>query len=209
MRTLIFAAVALLVAGQALAEERPIELDASAGHEKVEANCGVCHSLDYIPMNSPFLEGKWDAVVTKMIRVMGAPISDTDAKEIAEYLKAHYGKPEAAKPPEPAKQTAEDICKREQEKLVQLRARPVRAEVVAFVRELQCRALRPQALRLSESVSGGGPQTGDDSSCKREEAILIHLRAQPVRVDVENFAHALQCFALRAQAERLLESVGD
>lgn len=142
----------MLVAGQAVAEERLIELEASAGLDKVEANCGICHSLDYIQMNARFLEpAKWDAEVTKMIRVMGAPINEADAKAIAEYLKAHYG----AKPPEPlvpAQQGAEESCKREQEQLVKLRAKPVRVDVENFARGLQCGALRSQAVRLLESV---------------------------------------------------------
>ena len=62
------------------------------GLEKVEANCAGCHSLDYIVMNSPFPNAAlWDAEVTKMIRAFGAPISDEDAKVIAEYLKKNYG----------------------------------------------------------------------------------------------------------------------
>jgi len=92
MRALICIFAAMLVASHASAEEKPIELKTGAGLDKVQANCGTCHSLDYIQMNSPFLDaGKWDAVVKKMIRVMGAPIDEVDAKEIAEYLKSNYG----------------------------------------------------------------------------------------------------------------------
>ena len=77
----------------AAADELPIELKPGSGLDKVQSNCGTCHSLDYIPMNSPFLEAaKWDAEVAKMIRVMGAPINDADAKAIADYLKQNYGK---------------------------------------------------------------------------------------------------------------------
>ena len=35
--------------------------------------------------------GQWDATVTKMIKAFGAPIDETDAKTIAEYLKKNYG----------------------------------------------------------------------------------------------------------------------
>jgi hypothetical protein len=42
------------------------------GSDKVETYFQVCHSLAYIPMNSPFLKAQgWDAEVTKMINVMG------------------------------------------------------------------------------------------------------------------------------------------
>jgi len=43
-------------------------------------------------MNSPFLNAAgWTAEVTKMIKVMGAPIGDADAKAIADYLTKNYG----------------------------------------------------------------------------------------------------------------------
>ncbi len=76
----------------ALAAEEPVQLKRAAGVDKVETNCAVCHSLDYIEMNSPFLNGAgWDAEVTKMINAFGAPINPADAKIIGDYLKANYG----------------------------------------------------------------------------------------------------------------------
>ena len=92
MRNLMVALFAALAATPAFAAEKQVELKRALGVEKVEVNCAACHSLDYIPMNSPFLTPeKWDAEVTKMIRAMGAPIDDADAKVIADYLKANYG----------------------------------------------------------------------------------------------------------------------
>jgi mono/diheme cytochrome c family protein len=89
------AAVALLVAGVALpaaAEEQPIELKKADGLDTVTANCSGCHSLDYIYMNSPFPNAAmWDAEVAKMIKAFGAPITEADAKVIADYLKKNYG----------------------------------------------------------------------------------------------------------------------
>jgi len=82
-----------LTAGVAIAGEDAIELKAAPGRELVQANCVACHSLDYIPMNSPFLDRKgWEGSVNKMIKVMGAPITEADAKSIADYLAANYGK---------------------------------------------------------------------------------------------------------------------
>jgi mono/diheme cytochrome c family protein len=92
MRTLAIALLAALMAAPAAAQEKPITLKKGAGLDVVEANCGACHSLDYIQMNSPFLtSAQWDASVTKMIKVFGAPISDADARTIGDYLKANYG----------------------------------------------------------------------------------------------------------------------
>ena len=69
-----------------------IKLKPGPGLDKVEANCAACHSLAYIPMNSPFLNAAgWDAAVTKMIKAFGAPIDEADAKAIAEYLAKNYG----------------------------------------------------------------------------------------------------------------------
>ena len=83
----------LLVAGPLMAGEGSIRLKDGEGRQLVEANCVMCHSLDYIPMNSPILDRKgWEASVNKMIKVMGAPVSEADAKSIVEYLSAQYGK---------------------------------------------------------------------------------------------------------------------
>jgi mono/diheme cytochrome c family protein len=81
-----------LVASQALAQEKPVELKKAPGVEAVQGNCSGCHSLDYIIMNSPFpTAAVWDAEVTKMIRAFGAPIDEATAKQIADYLKKNYG----------------------------------------------------------------------------------------------------------------------
>ena len=92
MRTIALAIAAALIAGSALAAEQEIKLKQGAGLDKVEANCQACHTLAYIPMNSPYLNAAgWDAEVTKMIKAYGAPIEDADAKAIKDYLSANYG----------------------------------------------------------------------------------------------------------------------
>ena len=92
MRIKLVAVFATLLATPAIADEQPIALKQAPGLDKVESNCAACHSLDYIEMNSPFLNGAgWDAEVTKMIKAFGAPIPDADAKAIRDYLKANYG----------------------------------------------------------------------------------------------------------------------
>ena len=92
MRALILALTAAALAVPAIAQEKPVELKKAPGLDKVEANCSGCHSLDYIPMNSAFPNAAlWDAEVGKMIKAFGAPISEADAKVIADYLKKNYG----------------------------------------------------------------------------------------------------------------------
>jgi sulfite dehydrogenase (cytochrome) subunit B len=91
--TAVLAVIFLFAGAAAIADEMPVDLKAGSGADKVEGHCGACHSLDYILMNAPFLDAAgWDAEVNKMISAYGAPISAADAKTIADYLKANYGK---------------------------------------------------------------------------------------------------------------------
>ena len=56
-------------------------------------NCTGCHSADYIatqPRGPKFKTDFWRAEVTKMIKVYGAPIPDTDVPKIVEYLATTY-----------------------------------------------------------------------------------------------------------------------
>lgn len=83
----------LLPLTAAAADEDQIRLKEGAGRELVESNCAVCHSLDYIQTNSPFLDRKgWEATLSKMVNAMGAPIPKEDVPMIVEYLNQYYGK---------------------------------------------------------------------------------------------------------------------
>jgi mono/diheme cytochrome c family protein len=89
---LLAAAIAALVP-RAQADEDTIKLKPGDGLEAVEDNCAACHSLDYIPMNSAFLDQKgWTGEVTKMVKAFGAPIEAADQQKIIAYLSAHYAK---------------------------------------------------------------------------------------------------------------------
>jgi mono/diheme cytochrome c family protein len=90
-RIAIPAAALTLLASASAAQE--VELRAAPGRELVASRCAVCHSLDYIPMNSPFLDrAGWEKTIHKMTDVMGAPIEDQDVKAILDYLTGSYGK---------------------------------------------------------------------------------------------------------------------
>jgi mono/diheme cytochrome c family protein len=92
MRKIVFALLAAMLTAPVFADEQPIDLKKAPGLDVVEGNCAACHSLDYVQMNSPFLNAAgWDSEIHKMITLFGAPISDADAKTIADYLKANYG----------------------------------------------------------------------------------------------------------------------
>lgn len=84
----------MLAAPAAIAAERAIALKDAPGRDTVEGICSGCHSVDYIPLNSPFMNRQvWTAEVNKMINAYGAPISQTDAAKIVDYLAANYGQP--------------------------------------------------------------------------------------------------------------------
>lgn len=61
------------------------------GAQITRNSCGFCHSTDYIVMQPRGDAKQWEGVVTKMISVYKAPISEADAKAIVEYLAAGYG----------------------------------------------------------------------------------------------------------------------
>ena len=66
-------------------------LKPGAGVEVTRQQCIACHSTDYIVMQPRGNAKQWDGVVTKMIKVFGAPVNDQDAKTIVEYLATQYG----------------------------------------------------------------------------------------------------------------------
>ncbi len=82
-----------LAATSARADEASLRLKDGPGKDKVQSNCMTCHSVDYIQMNSVFLDRKgWEASVNKMIKVMGAPIKEEDVGPLVDYLAQYYGR---------------------------------------------------------------------------------------------------------------------
>ena len=82
----------ILLSGTAAAQEDKVALKDAPGRDKA-MQCVACHSLDYIQMNSRFLDkAGWTASVNKMINVFGAPIAKEDVDTIATYLSENYGK---------------------------------------------------------------------------------------------------------------------
>ncbi len=59
--------------------------------ETAQNNCMSCHSVDYINTQPPRRGSAfWEAEVKKMIKSYHAPISEADAKTIADYLARTY-----------------------------------------------------------------------------------------------------------------------
>ena len=81
------------------------------GYSLAMTYCFTCHSTDYVIYQPSSTRATWKASVTKMQKVLGAPIPDTAVEPIAEYLAQTYGaersKPGEARPTsgEPAGKT--------------------------------------------------------------------------------------------------------
>jgi len=71
------------------------QLKDGPGRDLTVGRCLVCHDLAYIPSNAPAMDrAAWQKSVQKMRERFGAPITDEEAREILDYLAAHYsGKP--------------------------------------------------------------------------------------------------------------------
>lgn len=65
----------------------------------VRANCVACHSTDYTIRQPDGDVKRWQAEVEKMIKVFGAPVSESDAKTIAEYLATAYSQKDQSRRP--------------------------------------------------------------------------------------------------------------
>jgi hypothetical protein len=94
MRTPLLPALLVLLASSAAAQESKVVLKDDPNRALVLQSCLMCHSVDYIPLNSPFQDRKgWEATVNKMINAMGAPIKKDDVPAIVDYLTRYYGRP--------------------------------------------------------------------------------------------------------------------
>ena len=94
------AAIAALGAGAATAAplnyavpEETAAFKPGPNLDVVQNNCTACHSADYImtqPRGEKFKRDFWQAEVTKMIKVYGAPIDEADVGKIVDYLATTY-----------------------------------------------------------------------------------------------------------------------
>jgi hypothetical protein len=131
---------------------------------------------------------------------------------------------EAARPAPPvagadvAALTSDESCKRDEDRLVRLRASPSGDEALRFENELGCEKLRPQLQRLIESLGFGAsapPASADRShsnalivqACASERPALDRLRQAPSAEAAGLFWRDMKCEGLRPQVRLLLESL--
>jgi mono/diheme cytochrome c family protein len=100
-RKFLLALAPLALAGVMAANAAPVDyklpeetaaLKPGPNLEVAQNNCTACHSSDYIK-TQPIMKSKkdfWQAEVTKMIKVYGAPIDDADVPRLVEYLSTAY-----------------------------------------------------------------------------------------------------------------------
>jgi hypothetical protein len=94
MRASLFAFFILSASATYAADEWQVQLKDGAGRDLVRNNFATCHSLDYIQINSPFLDPRgWEAEVSKMINAYHAPIDKGNVAAIVDYLARYYGAP--------------------------------------------------------------------------------------------------------------------
>jgi cytochrome c5 len=99
VRSAIAAIVLAASIATAAADETSLQLTEGPGLAQVQASCSMCHSLDYILMNSYFQDkAAWEKTVNKMVKVMGAPLTTDDVNVVVAYLDRHYGKIAPAAP---------------------------------------------------------------------------------------------------------------
>ena len=91
--TALIALVLLAAPAAKLPDENRVQLKDGPNKALVIGRCAACHSQDYIPMNSPFLDRKgWEAEVNKMVKAYGAPMEPDEVAKIVDYLATNYGK---------------------------------------------------------------------------------------------------------------------
>ncbi|HEY6823798.1 MAG TPA: hypothetical protein VI195_05120 [Steroidobacteraceae bacterium] len=79
------------VSGAPAAAAEVTELREGPGRDLTVGRCIICHSVEYIPSNAPAMNrAAWQKTIQKMKDRFGAPITDEEAKQILDYLDAHY-----------------------------------------------------------------------------------------------------------------------
>jgi len=90
----VLALVPSLHAGEPLKIELPTEtalFKPGAGAEIANAQCLVCHSVEYVAVQPPFPRAFWAATVKKMREKYGAQLPEAQLEPLLDYLAVHYG----------------------------------------------------------------------------------------------------------------------
>ena len=102
--TLLVALPGMPVAAGVLKIDLPPETASfkpGAGAEIANAQCLICHSVDYVVMQPPLGRPLWVATVKKMREKYGAEVPDELVDRIVNYLSTYYGPETNAPTPGP------------------------------------------------------------------------------------------------------------
>ena len=77
---------------QKLVSALEVKLPDAQGADAFRMNCVTCHSARYVQMQPLLARTTWEKIVDKMVKNYGAPISDSVAKNIVDYLVSIKGK---------------------------------------------------------------------------------------------------------------------
>jgi hypothetical protein len=112
-------------------------------------------------------------------------------------------------PPSAPSMTQEQACKRDADRLARLRVSQSKPEVISFERELGCARLRPQLLRLKESIgldsqrvdSPAAPEPIPSDSPQLAPAVQVTAPSQPQPQPKAGPASRTEAQPLSAQAD--------
>ena len=68
-----------------------IDFPEATGADALRMNCITCHSARYIEMQPDLPRKTWEKIADKMVKNFGAPIPDSTAKKIVDYIVAIKG----------------------------------------------------------------------------------------------------------------------
>src|SRR6266496_994871 len=84
----------VVASGAEMTIQLPLEVNSfkqDAGAEIANAQCLICHSVEYISTQPKMQRAFWKAGVQKMQQKYGAPIADAQVEPLVDYLVKNYG----------------------------------------------------------------------------------------------------------------------
>jgi hypothetical protein len=187
-------------------------------------------------LKCPRLQPQLLAILDQLSHAAGSVEAASRKAPAPDTMSAGEAPPSASPPPAEASTTPDDACKRDEDRLAELQAKPSLDEAVRFEDELKCSKLRPQLLALLDSLSQapqsaraltpngaarnttsappasespGSEATSATSveACKRDEDRLAELQANPTVDKATRLAREFTCIKLVPQLLAILDSL--
>ena len=184
----------------------------------------------------PRLQPQLLAILDQLSHAAGSVQAARRKAPAPDTMSASEAPPSASPPPAEASATPDDACKRDEDRLAELQAKPSLDEALRFEDELKCSKLQPQLLALLDSLSQapqsaraltpngaarnttsappaskspGSEATSATSveACKRDEDRLAELQANPTVDKATRLAREFTCIKLVPQLLAILDSL--